>query len=154
MGSALGMTGQLGLLLRVELRRATDLFRHPRPGAWAAVLLPAALTVAGVWRIGAAARPDVSDGQGRILLAMLAALAPCLAAYPTLFRADDDSLLRHLGILPRWIFVVRAVRVVGWTAAAVLVLLVPYVATGYDVRLPLTIACAAALAACGASLAT
>jgi hypothetical protein len=142
----------LRLLLSVDLRRLSDAVRHPRPGAWAAVLLPAALAVGGLWRLGAAARPDVADGQGRILLALMASAAPCLLAYPMLFRAPDDSLLRHLGVLPRWVFTVRALRLLGWSLGAVVLLMVPYVATGQPLGLPLAVAVPAALLACGASL--
>jgi hypothetical protein len=142
------------LLLALELRRASDAVRHPRPGAWLSILLPVTLTVGGLWRLGAAARPDAGDGQGRILLALLAAAVPCLLAYPPLFRAADDSLLRHLGILPRWIFAVRALRLVGLTAAGVLMLMVPYASTGAPLGTPLAIASAAALVACAWSLST
>jgi hypothetical protein len=148
------MTAPLRLLVGLDLHRLSDAVRHPRAGAWAAALLPAALAVGGLWRLGPAARPDVADGQGRILLALLASAAPCLLAYPTLFRAPDDALLRHLGVLPRWIFAVRALRLLGWSLGAALLLMVPYAATGQPLGLPLAVAVPAALLACGAALLT
>ncbi|MDB4948066.1 MAG: hypothetical protein JWM27_715 [Gemmatimonadetes bacterium] len=148
------MIHPLRLLLRTDLRRATDAVRHPRAGAWLAALLPSALAIGGLWRMGAAARPDATDGQGRILLALLASAAPCLLAYPTLFRAPDDSLLRHLGIRPRWIFAVRALRLALWSSGAVLLLMVPYAATGARLAPPLAMGLAAASVACAVSLFT
>jgi hypothetical protein len=143
---------QVALLLRLDARRASDAFRHPRVGAWVAVLLPAVLVVAALWRAGSAARADVADGQGRILLALLASVAPALWAYPFLFRPADDGLLRRLGIAPHASFAVRAVRIALLSLGAVALLMVPYVATGERLALPLTVALASACAAWGVSL--
>lgn len=145
------MTRPVALLLRLETRRLADELRHPRPGAWAAVLLPAALVAGGLWSAGEAARPDAEDGQGRILLGALASFAPALAAYPLLFRPPDDGLLRRLGIPAAASFAVRALRLLALSLGAALLLLVPYLSTGSPLGPPAAALLGAAFVAWGTS---
>lgn len=146
------MTPPLRLLLRLDLRRFADAFRHPRPGAWAGVLIPAAVIVGGLWLAGEQARPDLSDGQGRLMLGMLAASPIAFQTYPILFRPADDALLRRLGIPPRALFAHRALRLAALSAMAVLALMIPFASTGEPLGVPLAIAAGAALVGWGTSL--
>lgn len=142
----------VALLLRLELRRRTDALRHPRAGAWAAALLPPLLAIAAAWAAAPSVRPDPADGQGRILLGFLGAAVPALFAYPLLFRPDDDGFLRRLGIAPRALYAVRALRLAAATLAGVALALVPFVATGEGLAAPLALALAGGAAGWGVSL--
>ncbi len=146
------MRDQLRLLIALDARRVADDVRHPSPGAWAGVLLPAVLVVGGLWLAGAAARPDVHDGQGRILLGVLASWPVAFQAYPVLFRPADDALLRRLGFAPGALFAHRALRLLAVALAAVAALLVPYASTGEPLGRPLAVLLPSALVAWGVAL--
>ncbi|MFL5385681.1 MAG: hypothetical protein ACJ8GN_24460 [Longimicrobiaceae bacterium] len=140
------------LLLSLEARRLTDAIRHPRIGTWAAVGLPVAIAAAGMWMAGESVRPDVSTGDGVILLGLLAASPVSIQAYPILFRAPDDAFLRRLGIPARALFGVRALRLLALAVAVVLALMIPFVSTGQPAARPLAVALAAAMGAWAVSL--
>lgn len=142
----------MNLLLRLELRRLSDVFRHPRIGTWAAVVLPTVIAVAGMWMAGDSVRPDVSTGDGVILLGLLAAAPVSIQAYPILFRAPDDAFLRRLGIPARALFGVRALRLLALGLGVVLALMIPFVSTGQPLARPLAVALAGATGAWAASL--
>jgi hypothetical protein len=144
--------GHLPLLLRLEARRLSDALRSPRAGTWIAVLLPAALVVGGLWAAGEAARPDVSTGDGRILLGLIVSAPVAFQAYPVLFRPDDDAFLRRLGIPPRAGFQLRALRLLVLMLLVVLLLMIPFAATGAEIATPLGIALGAGVAAWAVSL--
>jgi hypothetical protein len=140
------------LLLQLEARRLSDAVRHPRIGTWAAVALPVALAVAGLWMAGESVRPDVSTGDGVILLGLLAAAPVSIQAYPVLFRAADDAFLRRLGIPARALFGVRALRLLALGFAVVLALMIPFASTRQPLARPLAIALAGAVGAWAVSL--
>jgi hypothetical protein len=140
------------LLLRLEARRLSDAFRNPRVDAWAGVALPVVLAAGGLWLAGAGARPDVSSGDGVILLGLLAAAPVSLQAYPILFRPADDGFLRRLGISARALFGIRALRLFVLALAIVLALMIPFVSTGQPLARPVAIAFTAAVAAWAVSL--
>lgn len=142
----------VNLLLRLELRRLSDAFRHPRPAAWLALVLPVALAAGALWTAGATVRPDLSTGDGVILLGLLVAAPVGIQAYPILFRPADDAFLRRLGIHPHALFGVRALRLLALVFGLCIGLMIPYVATGEGVARPLAIALAAGVATWGASL--
>lgn len=140
------------LLVRLEGRRLSDAFRQPRPAVWVGILLPAALAAGGLWAAGADARPDVSTGDGVILLGLLATIPITLQAYPVLFRPADDAFLRRLGIPARALFGVRALRLLALALGVVLALMIPFVATRRPLLPPLAVGLAAAAVAWAASL--
>ncbi|HEX8693624.1 MAG TPA: hypothetical protein VF746_14470 [Longimicrobium sp.] len=146
------MTGHLALLLRLEARRLSDAFRHPRPGAWAGVLLPAALAAGGLWAAGESVRPDVATGNGQLLLGLVAAAPVSLQAYTLLFRPADDAFLRRLGVPARASFGLRALRLLAVALATVLAVLIPFVATDQPLARPLGTALAAAVVTWAVSL--
>ena len=146
------MQGPLRLLLQLEARRLSDAFRHPRIGTWAAVVLPLALAVAGLWMAGESVRPDVSTGDGVILLGLLAAAPVSIQAYPILFRAADDAFLRRLGIPASALFGVRALRLLALGLGVVLALMIPFASTRQPLARPLAIALSAAVGAWAVSL--
>lgn len=145
-------SGYLPLLLRLEARRAADAFRHPRPGAWIALLLPAGLVVGGLAAAGASARPNVATGDGQGMLGLIVSWPIAFQAYPALFRPADDAFLRRLGIPARAGFGLRALRLLAVALAVVLALMVPYVATNQPIAKPLGVALGSALVAWAASL--
>jgi hypothetical protein len=140
------------LLLGLELRRLADPVRHPRPGAWIAVLLPVALGIAALWLGAESVRPDATNGDGAIGLGLLVSSPIAFWTYPVLFRPADDALLRRLGIPPRASYALRALRLLALTLAVVLLLMVPYAATGVLGTVPIAEALAAGLVAWGAAL--
>ena len=140
------------LLLRLDVRRISDAFRNPRMDALAGVALPAALAVGGLWLAGVNARPDVSTGDGVILLGLLVAAPVSLQAYPILFRPADDGFLRRLGIPARALFGVRALRLLLVALVLVLALMIPFVSTRQPLARPLAVALAAAVSAWAVSL--
>ncbi|HET7232281.1 MAG TPA: hypothetical protein VFJ16_19905 [Longimicrobium sp.] len=140
------------LLLLLELRRLSDAFRHPRPAAWLGVVLPVALAVGALWAAGASARPDVSTGDGVILLGLLVAGPVSIQAYPILFRPTDDAFLRRLGIHPNAVFGVRALRLLALALALAIGVMIPYAATRQPLVAPLSIVLAAGVAGWAASL--
>ncbi|HEX6748680.1 MAG TPA: hypothetical protein VF092_15385 [Longimicrobium sp.] len=142
------------LLLRLEIRRLSDAFRQPRPAAWLGALLPAALAAGALWLAADSVRPDVSTGDGVILLGLLASGPVALQAYTLLFRPADDAFLRRLGIDARALFAVRALRLLLLALAVVLALMIPFIATRRPILEPLGIALAAALVSWAASLLT
>jgi hypothetical protein len=148
----IGVVRTFGLLLRLEARRASDAFRHPRVATWLGILLPAALAVGGLWAAGDSVRPDISTGRGAIGLGLLVSMPVALQAYPILFRPADDAFLRRLAIAPGALFGVRALRLLALALAAALALAVPFASTGRPVLPPLAIALAAALVSWAASL--
>lgn len=148
------MTAPLSLLLRLDARRLADSLRRPRVGVWVGFALPAALVVGGVWLAGAALRPDVGTGDGRILLGLLVAAPVAFQAYPVLFRPEDDALLRRLGLPPAALFAQRALRLLGLALAVAGVFLLPFARTGEPLGAPLVMALVAALVAWSCSLAT
>ncbi|MBV9110400.1 MAG: hypothetical protein JO306_13390, partial [Gemmatimonadetes bacterium] len=148
-----GRESALRLLLGLEARRMSDAFRHPRPAAWLGILLPAALAIGGLWAAGDSVRPDLSDSSGTILLGLIVSTPITLQAYPILFRPSDDAFLRRLGIAPRAQFGLRAIRLAVLALVAVVAVLIPFIATGKPLGMPLVIALAAAAATWAASLA-
>lgn len=140
------------LLLRLELRRLADVLRNPRLAAWAGVALPVGFAAAGLWFAGAAARPDVSTGDGAILVGLLVATPVAIQSYPILFRPADDGFLRRLGIPPRALFGIRALRLLALALAVVLALMIPFVSTRQPLARPLVLALSAAVAAWAVSL--
>jgi len=142
----------LRLLLSLEARRLADPFRHPRPGAWVGVGLPALLGVAALWLGADSVRPELGDGDGAIALGLLVAAPIAFWGYPILFRPGDDALLRRLGIPARASYWLRAIRLAALGVMIVLLLMIPYAATGTLGARPLAVAGAAALAAWGMAL--
>lgn len=140
------------LLLRLELRRLSDAFRHPRPAGWIGILLPVALAVGALWGAGDAVRPDVSTPDGVILLGMLVAAPVSIQSYPVLFRPADDAFLRRLGIEANALFGFRALRLLALMLAVCAAVMIPYLAAGRPVAGPLAIALAAGVATWAASL--
>jgi len=148
------MTAPLALLLRLDAQRLADAVRRPRVGVWAGVALPAALVVGGVWLAGDALRPDVSTGDGQILLGLLVSAPIAFQAYPILFRPEDDSLLRRLGIPPAALFAHRALRLLLAALAVMGLFLLPFVRTAQPMGAPLAMLAAGAAVAWASSLAT
>ena len=144
----------LGLLLRLDARRLADSVRRPRAGVWLGFALPVALVVGGVWLGGAALRPDVDTGDGRILLGLLASAPVAFQAYPVLFRPEDDALLRRLGIPPGALFAQRALRLLLLSLAVAALFLLPFIRTREPLGTPLGILLAASLVTWAASLVT
>jgi hypothetical protein len=107
-----------------------------------------------VWLAGAALRPDVDTGDGRILLGLLASVPVAFQAYPVLFRPEDDSLLRRLGIPPAALFAHRALRLLLLSLAVTALFLLPFIRTGEQLGTPLAILLAASLVTWAASLVT
>jgi hypothetical protein len=136
----------------LEARRIADPFRHPRPGAWVGVGLPAALGIAALWLGAESVRPDAADGDGAIALGLLVAAPIAFWAYPILFRPADDALLRRLGIPARASYWLRAMRLGALALLILLLLMIPYIATRSLGATPLEVAGAAALAAWGMAL--
>jgi hypothetical protein len=148
------MTHPLALLLRLDAWRLADAIRRPRAGVWAGFALPAALVVGGVWLAGDALRPDVSTGDGQILLGLLVSGPVAFQAYPILFRPQDDSLLRRLGIPPAALFAHRALRLLLAALAVAGLFLLPFLRTAQPLGAPLAMLAAGALVAWASSLAT
>ncbi|HEY0153677.1 MAG TPA: hypothetical protein VGB92_16835 [Longimicrobium sp.] len=148
------MTAPLALLLRLDARRLADAVRRPRVGVWAGFALPAALVVGGVWLAGDALRPDVGTEDGRTLLGVLVSGPIAFQAYPILFRPEDDSLLRRLGIPPAALFAHRALRLLLLALAVAGLFLLPFIRTGEPLGAPAFVAMVAAGVAWAASLAT
>lgn len=142
----------LRLLLGLEARRIADPFRHPRPGAWVGVGLPALLGTAALWLGAESVRPDAADGDGAIALGLLVAAPIAFWVYPILFRPGDDALLRRLGIPARASYWLRALRLAALALGMILVVMIPYIATGTLGALPLTVALAAGATAWGMAL--
>jgi hypothetical protein len=142
----------LRLLLSLEARRIADPFRHPRPGAWVGVGLPAALGIAALWLGAESVRPDAADGDGAIALGLLVAGPIAFWGYPILFRPADDALLRRLGIPARASYWLRAARLGALALLILLLLMIPYIATRSLGTTPLAVAGAAALVAWGMAL--
>ncbi|HVG43232.1 MAG TPA: hypothetical protein VM890_00840, partial [Longimicrobium sp.] len=145
-------TEGVSLLLRLDSRRLSDAFRNPQMEALAGVALPVALAAGGLWLAGVNARPDVSTGDGVILLGLLVAAPVSLQAYPILFRPADDGFLRRLGIPARALFGVRALRLLLVALVVVLALMIPFVSTRQLLARPLAVALAAAVGAWAVSL--
>jgi len=116
------------------------------------VALPAVLAAGGLWLAGASARPDVSTGDGVVLLGLLIGAPVSLQAYPILFRPADDGFLRRLGIPASALFGVRALRLLLVALAVVFALMIPFVSTRQPLLRPLGVALAAAMAAWAVSL--
>ncbi|HYH79380.1 MAG TPA: hypothetical protein VEX86_06275 [Longimicrobium sp.] len=146
------MTPALPLLLRLEARRLADAFRHPRAAAWIGILLPAALAAAALWGAGDSVRPDLSTGDGVILLGLLVAAPVSIQSYPILFRPADDAFLRRLGIHPHALFGVRALRLLALTVLIAAAVMIPYLAARHPLARPLVVALAAGVATWAASL--
>mgnify|MGYP006143541609 CR=1 FL=1 len=142
----------LHLLLDVEARRLADPFRQPRLGAWIGVGLPALLGIAALWLGAESVRPDLRDGDGAIALGLLVAAPIAFWAYPILFRPADDALLRRLGIPSRASYWLRAVRLAALALLIVLLLMIPYVATGTLGARPIAVAATAGFVAWGMAL--
>ena len=142
----------LHLLLSLELRRLRDPFRHPRPGTWIGVGLPAALGVAALWLGAASVRPDAADGDGAVGLGLLVSAPVAFWAYPVLFRPADDPLLRRLGIPARASYWLRALRLAALSLLVIGAMMIPYVATGTPGALPFAVALGAGVAAWGMAL--
>jgi hypothetical protein len=140
------------LLLRLEARRLGDPFRHPSPGAWASLALPALLVAGALWLGAESVRPDVEDGDGAILLGLLVSGVVAFQAYPLLFRPADDGFQRRLGVPARALYAVRALRLLALAALVVAALMIPYLATGTPLARPLAVALAGATFAWGAAL--
>ena len=148
------MTAPLALLLRLDARRLADAVFRPRVGVWVGSALPAALAVGGVWLAGDALRPDISTGDGQILLGLLVSGPIAFQAYPVLFRPEDDSLLRRLGIPPAALFAHRALRLLLAALAVAGLFLLPFVRTAQPPGAPLAMVAASAVVAWASSLAT
>jgi hypothetical protein len=123
----------LGLLLRLDARRAADALRRPRLTFWIGTVLPAALLPAAAWTAGAGLRPELHTGDGRFLLGTLVSAPIAFQAYPILFRPADDPLLRRLGIAPATLYRHRALRLLMLTLGVAAVLLLPFVRAGVDI---------------------
>ncbi len=148
------MTHPLALLLRLDARRLADAIRRPRAGVWVAFALPAALVVGGVWLAGEALRPDVSTGDGQILLGLLVSAPVAFQAYPILFRPEDDSLLRRVGIPPAALFAHRALRLLLAALAVAALFFLPFIRTAQPLGAPAAMLAVGALVAWASSLAT
>jgi hypothetical protein len=108
--------------------------------------------VGGVWAAGASVRPDVSSGDGQILLGLIVSAPLALQAYPLLFRPADDGFLRRLGVPARAAFALRALRLLAVLLTTVLLLMIPFAATEQPVGRPLVLAAGAGLAAWAVAL--
>jgi hypothetical protein len=142
----------LRLLLGLEARRLADPFRHPRPGAWVGVGLPALLGIAALWLGAESVRPELRDADKAIALGLFVASPIAFWAYPILFRPADDGLLRRLGIPARASYGLRALRLAALGLLIVLLMMIPYVATGTLGARPIAVALTAALVAWGMAL--
>ncbi|HEX2206168.1 MAG TPA: hypothetical protein VHG93_00685, partial [Longimicrobium sp.] len=142
----------LRLLLSLEARRIADPFRHPRPGAWVGVGLPALLGIAALWLGAESVRADPADGDGAIALGLVVSAPIAFWVYPILFRPADDALLRRLGIPPRASYWLRAVRLAALALLVVALVLVPHAAAGTLGGRVVAVALTAAAAAWGAAL--
>jgi hypothetical protein len=142
----------LRLLLSLESRRAADPIRNPSPGAWISVGVPVVLGVAALWLGADSVRPNLRDGDGAITLGLLVSAPIAFWAYPILFRPADDALLRRLGIPSRASYWLRAMRLGALALMILILLMIPYVATGTLRALPLIVAATAGLTAWGTSL--
>jgi len=140
------------LLLRLEARRLSDAFRHPRAAAWIGILLPVALAVGALWAAGESVRPDLTTGDGVILLGLLVSGPVSIQSYPILFRPADDAFLRRLGIHLHALFGLRAMRLLALTLLIAAAVTVPYLATRQAIGRPLAIALAAGVATWAVSL--
>lgn len=146
------MSPGLPLLLRLEARRLSDAFRHPRPAAWFGILIPVALAAGALWASGESVRPDITTADGVVLLGMLVAGPVAIQTYPILFRPADDAFLRRLGIDVKAVFGLRALRLLALTLAVAVAVLIPFVSTGQPVARPLVIALSAGVVTWGTSL--
>ncbi|HEX8392727.1 MAG TPA: hypothetical protein VF665_10265, partial [Longimicrobium sp.] len=144
--------GALSLLLRLEARRLADSVRHPRPGAWIAILLPLSVGVAALWFGADSVRVDARDGDGAIALGLLVSGPVGFWAYPILFRPADDALLRRLGVPPSASFWLRALRLALLALLIVAALMVPYAASGTLDLAPVMVALAGAVVAWGTAV--
>jgi hypothetical protein len=142
---------EAALLLRLEARRLTDPLRNPNPATLASIGIPAVLAAGALWMGGESVRPEVEDGQGAILLGLLVAGIAAFQAYPVLFRPSDDGFLRRLGLPARALYGVRALRLLALTLVTVAALLIPYLATGVPLLLPLAVAAAGGIVGWGAA---
>jgi hypothetical protein len=142
----------LRLLISLEARRLADPFRQPRAGAWIGVGLPALLGIAALWLGAESVRPDLSGGDGAIALGLLVSAPIAFWAYPVLFRPADDALLRRLGIPARASYWLRALRLAALALLLVVLMMIPYVATGTLGVRPILVATTAALTAWGMAL--
>lgn len=142
----------LRLLLNLEARRLADPFRQPRPGAWIGVGLPALLGIAALWLGAESVRPELREGDGAIALGLLVAAPIAFWAYPILFRPADDALLRRLGIPSRASYWLRAVRLAALALLIMLLMMIPYAATGTLGARPIAVAATAAFVAWGMAL--
>jgi hypothetical protein len=148
-----GVDAQLGLLLRLELRRRTDPLRHRGTGA-AAALLPALVGVVAL-RLGAESlRPASGTLDGALGISLLVAGIVAFQAYPVLLRPGDDAFLRHLGIRARAMYRVRALRLLALALLIAGVVLVPFVGTGEPFATAAVAALASAIVAWGCALFT
>ena len=146
------MRSAVGLLLRLEARRVADPLRHPRLGSWVAVLLPLALGVAALW-LGAESFASAEDpGDASILLGVLVSGAIGFCAYPLLFRAADDALLRALAVPGQAVYWMRALRLAALALGIVVLVLVPFVSLGESLRIAVPCALAAAAVAWASAL--
>ncbi|HEU0302123.1 MAG TPA: hypothetical protein VFR37_21890, partial [Longimicrobium sp.] len=142
----------LRLLLSLETRRAADPVRNPSAGAWVSVGVPVVLGVAALWLGADSVRPSLREGDGAITLGLLVSAPVAFWAYPILFRPADDALLRRLGIPARASYWLRAMRLAALTLLILVLLMIPYAATGTLGAPPLVVAATAGLVAWGMSL--
>jgi hypothetical protein len=142
----------LRLLVGLEARRLADPFRHPRAGTWGAVAFAGTVVVGGLWLAADGARPDLSAGEGMILLGALVSGPVAFWAYPVLFRPADDGFLRRLGVEVRAVYALRALRLLALALGLLLLLMVPYAASGAPLGVPLAVALGGALPAWGTAL--
>lgn len=146
------MISQTVLLLRNDARRVASAIQNPRPGVWIGILLPVTLIVGALWTAGGRAAPDLEDPRGLVLVGLVTAALPAFQAYPVLFRAEDDALLRRLGISARAIFALRALRLLLLAMLGVLAVLIPFAASGAGIGQPFLVGAGAAFFAWAAAL--
>lgn len=139
-------------LLRLDLRRVADSFRHPS-GSWIGIGLPLVLVAGLLWGVGRAGAPSVEGVGEAVTLGFLVAGPLAFAGYGTLFGGSDAAFLRRLGVPARALFRERALRLLLLALAWAGLALLPFAAAGVPLARPAVLALSAALAGWGIGLA-
>jgi hypothetical protein len=135
------------LLFQHDLRRLRAHVRHPQPGVWVGVLLPAALVLGAFWIAGERAQPGLDSIESAAIWGFVIAAPLAFFSYGVLFRPEDDPFLRRLGFSALAFMMTRALRLLGAGLSVLAVMLLPFVSTGAAVARPVAIGVTAAVVA-------